>query len=222
MTKTAILYLRVSTEEQAKSGLGLAAQKEEATRFAEANGYMVLGIFEEHASGKLGLADRPQLNAAIRKCLKDGATLLVAKLCRLSRDAAFVMNLMQTKVKFVVAALGEHVADVMIHMLCVFNQYEREMIAKRTKDALTALKAKGVVLGNKKNFNVAQSNGNATVAKKADEFAEKMRPSITRMQLSGMSMRAIADEFNMNGTKTYTGTGKWSAKSICNITARWK
>lgn len=220
--KEIIGYIRVSTDEQGTAGNGLDAQRAAIEKFAADNGYTLLEIVQEVASGKLGLEDRPVLRGAIHRSLKQKAMLVVSKLDRLSRHAAFVLNLMDTKAQFCVAELGENVSPFMLHIYAVVAQQERELISKRTTDALTALKAKGVVLGNKKNLGEAQFKGRAALVQKADEFAEKMRPSITRMQLSGMTMRAIAEEFNMNGTKTYTGTGKWSAKSICNIIARWK
>lgn len=219
-TKTAILYCRCSTEEQNRSHLGLEAQRAEGLRFAAENGYTVIEIVEEAVSGKLGLEDRPVLREAIMKCLKSGATLLVSKLCRLSRDAAFVMNLMQTKVKFVVASLGEEVPTIMVHMLAVFGQHEREQIGIRTKSALAVLKAKGVQLGNRTNLSEARKLASASNASKADVFASKLQPSVSRMTASGMSLSAIAAEFNSNGTKTARG-GLWTSTTVSNLISRF-
>lgn len=220
--KEIIGYIRVSTDEQGNAGNGLDAQSAAIKKFAADNGYHLLEIVQEIASGKLGLEDRPVLRAAIARSLKQKAMLVVSKLDRLSRHAAFVLNLMDTKAQFCVAELGENVSPFMLHIYAVVAQQERELISKRTKDALQALKVKGVSLGNKTNIVEASTKGGASTAAKADEFAFKMRPSIERMQSYGMTLQQIADEFNANGTKTSSGNGSWSAKTVCKIVARWK
>jgi len=217
--KTLIGYIRVSTKDQGVSGNGLEAQHAAILKFAADNGYELVEIVKEVASGKLGLQDRPVLKAAITKALKMKATLVVSKLDRLSRDAAFIMNLMNTRVQFVIAQFGEQADPFMIHMYAVLGEKERKMIGQRTKDALTALQAKGVKLGGPNTGDVYRL-GNSANASKADTFAERMRPAIQRMLDAGMSMRAIAAEFNENGTTTARG-GNWDAKTVSNIIARW-
>lgn len=218
--KQLIGYIRVSTDEQGNAGNGLEAQTAAIEKFAADNGYTLIEIMQEVASGKLGLNERPILKSAIDKALKHKAILIVSKLDRLSRHAAFVLNLMDTKVKFTVAELGEDVSPFMIHIYAVVAQQEREMISKRTKDALVAVKARGVKLGNPTNAKEASTKGGEATSKRADEFAERMKPSIQRMLDSGMSYRAIAEEFNTNGTATVRG-GKWSAATVSNIVARF-
>ena len=217
--KELIGYIRVSTDEQGKSGNGLEAQKASIEKFATDNNYKLIEIVTEVASGKLGLNDRPVLNSAITKALKAGAFVVVSKLDRLSRHAAFVLNLMDTKVKFIIAELGEAVDSFMLHIYAVVAQKEREMISSRTKSALESLKAKGVALGNRTNISDARKSASEVISSKADEFAEKMKVSIDRMVKAGMSMRAIALEFNTNGTKTARG-GAWTSKTVGNIIAR--
>lgn len=217
--KKLIGYVRVSTDEQGTSGNGLEAQKAALMRFAEDTGYQLLAIVEEVASGKLGLEDRPVLKSAIARALKEGATIVVSKLDRLSREALFVLTMMQSRAKFIVTQFGENVDEFMLHVYAVLGEKERKMIGSRTKDALRQLKAKGVTLGGPK-LDQARVAGCAKNASKADDFAIKMRPSIERMMDSGMSFRAIASEFNTNGTKTARG-GLWSAATVSNIVARW-
>lgn len=218
--KEIIGYIRVSTDEQGTAGNGLDAQRAAIIKFAQDNNYTLLDIVQEVASGKLGLEDRPVLKAAIARSLKEKAMLVVSKLDRLSRHAAFVLNLMDTKANFCVAELGENVSPFMLHIYAVVAQQERELISRRTTDALAALKVKGIILGNKINLEVAQQNGGATQSRKSDDFAKRMQPSITRMRESGMTLQQIADEFNTNGTKTMKG-GAWSAAGLCNLIKRF-
>lgn len=218
--KDLIGYIRVSTDDQGKAGNGLEAQKAAIEKFAADNNYNLIEVVTEVASGKLGLTERPVLNAAIIKSLKTKATVIVSKLDRLSRHAAFVLNLMDTKAKFIVAELGEAVDSFMLHIYAVVAQKEREMISARTKSALQALKAKGAQLGNRTNIDEARKLAAASNASKADEFAAKMRVSIERMMKAGMSLRAIAAEFNANGTKTARG-GMWTSTTVSNMVARF-
>src|SRR6516164_3786658 len=162
MSKQLIGYIRVSTEDQGRQGNGLEAQEADIRRFAEANGYEIVDIVTEVASGKLALDKRDVLNKAVNRSLKENITLVVAKLDRLSRDAVFIMQLMTTKLKFIVAQLGENVDKFMLHIYAVVAQKEREMISERTKVALGALKAKGVKLGGPKQKEASIAGGEAS------------------------------------------------------------
>lgn len=216
--KEMIGYIRVSTDEQGTAGNGLEAQRTAIIKFAADNGHTLLEIVQEVASGKLGLNDRPVLNAAIKRCIKSKATLVVSKLDRLSRQAAFILNLMDTSVKFVVTQFPD-ADEFMLHMYAVLGEKERKMIGQRTKDALAELKRKGVKLGGPKALE-AGVIGRGVQAAKANEFAEKLRPAIERMRSSGMSFQAIADEFNTHGTKTARG-GAWQATTVRNMCQRF-
>ncbi len=223
--KTLIGYIRVSTEEQGNARNGLEAQRAAIETFAAHKGYKVVQIVEEWASGKLNVEDRPVLAAAIKTCLKTKATLVVAKLDRLSREVALISHLMTTKLDIIVVALGEEVDPVMMHIYATFAERERAMISERTTAALAQLKAKGVRLGfhtheDPTAIDVARANGCARNADKADAFAAKMRPTIERMLDSGMSYAKVADELNTIGTKTARG-GQWAATTVANIKARW-
>lgn len=216
-----IAYIRVSTEEQGTSRNGMEAQREEILRFANINGFDVVEIVEEVASGKLGLGDRPILQAAILKANKLKCAVVVSKLDRLSRHAAFILNLMDSKVRFIVAELGEGVDNFMLHIYAVVAQKEREMISQRTSAALQRLKASGKVLGNRTNIREAQAKGAKANAILADEWAQRMKPSIERMLRAGMSMNSVAEELNMQKMATRNG-GQWTAKTISNLAARWR
>lgn len=233
MTKRAINYYRVSTSEQGNSKNGLEAQQAVCEKFAKDNGYEIVDSVIEVASGKLDLDERAILRAAVARCTKEKITLVVSKLDRLSRDALFVLSLMKTKVVFVVAELGEDVEPMMLHVYAIFAQKEREMISQRTKAGLASVKARGIKLGNPRKYDEVFSDGSIKLGRgsasklaakvnsyKADEFSKRMRPSVERMLNSGMSMTAIAKEFNESGVKTARG-GVWTPTSIINLKARW-
>src|SRR4051812_25981212 len=108
MTKPAVAYLRVSSEQQGKSGLGLEAQRQAVERFAAEHGFMIVETYAEVETGKGSdaLDRRPQLAAALKRAKAERCPVLVAKLDRLSRDVAFVSGLMAQRVPFVVTELG--------------------------------------------------------------------------------------------------------------------
>src|SRR6187402_2760908 len=150
MTKAIVGYIRVSTARQGKSGLGLEAQKAALTRFAEAEGLEIVAQYVEVESGKGAdaLDRRPQLSTAIAAARKHKCPVLVAKLDRLSRDVHFISGLMAHRVPFVVAELGADADPFMLHLYAALAEKERHLISQRTRDALKAAKARGVVLGN--------------------------------------------------------------------------
>jgi DNA invertase Pin-like site-specific DNA recombinase len=139
------VYLRVSTTQQGKSGLGLEAQRESVNRFvAQRGGKIIAPEYIEIETGKHDA--RPELAKAIKRCRQTGATLLVAKLDRLSRNAAFLMTMHTSAVGFVAVDLPD-ANSLTIGVMASFAQHEREAISARTKDALQAAKARGKVLG---------------------------------------------------------------------------
>lgn len=218
----AILYCRVSTAEQGLSKNGLEAQQDEMLSFCKAHNLEVLEVVQEVVSGKYGLDYRPVLKAAIARALKEGAMVLVNRLDRLSRSALFIMTLMQTKLKFAVTSLGLEVDEFTLHLYACLAERERKLIGERTKAALAAKKAREPewIPGNKKNLNIVGRKGSAATAKLADMFAERMKPTISRMQKAGMTLREIARELNDTEAKTVRG-GKWTAQSVSNICARF-
>lgn len=146
----AIAYLRVSSSEQGRSGLGLEAQRANIEAFAAREGIDVCAWFTEVESGKTvsdTLAERPQLAAALAQAQLDGAKVIVSKLDRLSRDVHFISGLMRDKVPFIVCELGLNVDNFQLHLFAALAEKERAMISQRTKAALAALKARGIKLG---------------------------------------------------------------------------
>ena len=145
-----IAYLRVSTESQGRSGLGLEAQRERIASFARGEGFDIAEEFVEIETGKGAdaLDKRPQLKAAIDEAKRLGAHVVVAKLDRLSRDVHFISGLMAHRVPFIVAELGSNVDPFMLHIYAALAEKERALISERTKAGLAAAKARGQTLGN--------------------------------------------------------------------------
>jgi DNA invertase Pin-like site-specific DNA recombinase len=147
--RTLVGYIRVSTSQQGRSGLGIEAQREALERFAAAEGFTLGRIFVEVETGKGAdaLDRRPQLAAALGEARRQRCAVAVAKLDRLSRDVHFISGLMAHRVPFVVAELGPDVDPFILHLFAAFAEKERAMISARTKAALAAAKARGVALG---------------------------------------------------------------------------
>ena len=159
--KQAITYIRVSTSQQGRSGLGLEAQREAIHQFASREGFELAGEYVEVETGKGAdaLDRRPKLAAALKEAKRRGAHILVAKLDRLSRDVHFISGLMVERVPFVVAELGPDVDPFILHLYAALSEKERQMISQRTTAALKAAKARGVRLGNRTNLEEAQVRG---------------------------------------------------------------
>jgi len=142
-----VSYLRVSTDKQGASGLGLEAQRKAVADYLNGGKWSLAQEFIEIESGKR--SDRPQLAAALAACKKLKAKLVVAKLDRLARNVAFTAKLMESGVEFVAADMP-FANKLTIHILAAVAEHEREAISDRTKAALAAAKARGVKLGGPK------------------------------------------------------------------------
>lgn len=203
-----VSYFRVSTQKQGQSGLGLEAQQTSVDAFIKNRDGDVLDSFTEVESGKK--ANRPELDKALRRCKLTGATLVIAKLDRLSRDIAFIANLQKSKVEFVCVDMPD-ANTLTIGMMAVLAQYERELISERTKAGLAAAKRRGVVLGNPTLQLVRNSDTVAArEAKKrtTTERNKQLKELITEIEASAlqpMSLTDIATELNLAGYQTARG-----------------
>lgn len=130
--KQAVIYRRVSTSEQGKSGLGLEAQASAIARFCTAESFEVMAGFDDVGSGKLDLDARPGLAAALAKAARLKCPVIVSKLDRLSRDVAFISGLMARGVPFIVAELGADTDPFILHMYAALSEKERKLISQRT------------------------------------------------------------------------------------------
>ena len=221
MSRAIVGYIRVSTAQQGKSGLGLDAQRAALARFAETEGFDIISEFVEVETGKGSdaLDRRPQLAAALSEARKRKCSVLVAKLDRLSRDVHFISGLMAQKVPFVVAELGTDADPFMLHLYAALAEKERSLISQRTREALKAAKARGVVLGNPRLADV-RGRAVASVKADADRFAKNVAPIIREIEASGVSShRGIARALNARGVATARG-GKWEAVQVGSVLRR--
>jgi DNA invertase Pin-like site-specific DNA recombinase len=224
-----IAYYRVSTGKQGESGLGLDAQRAAVERYLNGGQWSLTAEFVEIESGKR--SDRPQLAAALAACRKAKATLIIAKLDRLSRNVAFIANLMEAEVDFVCCDFPQ-ANRLTLHILAAVAEHERSMISQRTKDALAAAQARGKKLGNPAlrgdrdpglaaNAAAISAKGAATNRTKADQFAANVLPIIREVQKhnGAVSMREIARVLDARGVKTAHGS-TWTSVQVGNVLKR--
>ncbi len=218
--KPLVTYIRVSTAQQGRSGLGIEAQRDALARFAKAEGFEIVAEYVEVETGKGSdaLERRPELATALADARKHRCPVAVAKLDRLSRDVAFIAGLMSQRVPFLVAELGADADPFMLHIYAALAQKERSVISQRTKAALAAAKARGTRLGNP-DIAAAQAKGTARTKAGADRFAASIRPMIEELRHSGASLRAIAGALNSRGVRTARG-GQWAATQVRDILNR--
>jgi DNA invertase Pin-like site-specific DNA recombinase len=202
--RQAVVYTRVSTGRQGKSGLGLEAQQAMIQRFVDQEGFAIAQSFVEVQSGKDDDQKRPQLNAALEAARKAKAPIIVAKLDRVSRDVHFISGLMEHRVPFVVAELGADTDPFMLHIYAALAEKERTMISQRTRDALASAKAKGKQLGGLRDYGRAAKE--AAVAR-----AKALAPLFE--ELADKSAREIARILNERNLATPTGK-PWSAMTV--------
>lgn len=219
--KPIVSYIRVSTSQQGRSGLGIEAQRAALARFAEADGFEILGEYVEVETGKGSdaLDRRPQLSAALAKARVSRCSVAVAKLDRLSRDVHFISGLMAHRVPFVVAELGSDVDPFVLHLYAALAEKERSLISTRTKSALAAAKARGSKLGNPE-LSTARKSAVASIKAEAERNAANVLPIIEDIRKSGATtLRQIADALNARGVPTARG-GKWYPTTVRNTLAR--
>lgn len=211
-----VAYYRVSTARQGKSGLGLDAQKKAVADFLNGGDWQLAAEFVEVESGKQD--DRPQLEQALTMCDLSGATLVVAKLDRLSRNLAFLARLQDSGARFVAADMPE-ANELTIHIMAAVAQAERKAISKRTKEALAAAKARGVRLGGNRGNLDDLKKGPAKSAevrgRQARDRALKVRRHINAIIADDVhtSLRAIAAALNHRGITAPRG-GRWHAAQV--------
>ena len=219
--KPIVAYVRVSTNQQGRSGLGIEAQREALSRFAQSEGLDLVAEFVEVETGKGSdaLDRRPQLAAALAKARALRCPVAVSKLDRLSRDVHFISGLMTHRVPFVVADLGPDVDPFILHLFAALAEKERALISGRTKSALAAAKAKGIKLGNPR-IEAARRLAVASLQAEANRAASNVLPIIAEIRRSGATtLRAIAEALNARGVPTQRG-GRWHATSVRNVLAR--
>jgi len=213
MTTTYITYLRVSTSKQAVSHLGLDSQQHIVRDFIAKNGGTLLEEVIEVESGKKD--NRPELKRALDLCRKHDAILLLPKLDRLSRSVSFISKLMDSGIRFVVCDLPG-ATDFTLHLYAALGQEERRLISERTKNALTAARARGTQLGANGKV-LAQKNHAAAIA-----YSEGLRPQITALQVEGYrTCQSLCDVLNQRKIPTFRGgETKWHIPQLHRILKR--
>ena len=212
-----VTYFRVSTDKQGKSGLGLEAQRAQVSHFMTGRPGEVVGAFEEVETGKNDR--RPQLAAAMKLAKEAGATLLIAKLDRLSRNAGFIFNLKDSGVDFVAVDMPD-ANTLTVGIMALLAQQEREMISSRTKAALRAKKAQGAKLGaalvgcNFTDAGRVKSARNRRVdGMKKTETARNIAQDLRG---EGRTLEQIADRLNRYDMRAPRG-GLWGAKQVARM-----
>ncbi|ULL01233.1 recombinase family protein [Bradyrhizobium sp. I71] len=229
-----VAYRRVSTQKQGKSGLGLEAQEAAIQEFARSRGARIIREYTEVESGKTN--ERPQLAAALHHAKVTGATLVIAKLDRLSRSASFTLTLRDSGVKFVCCDMPE-ANDLTIGVLAVVAQAEAQAISRRTTDALRVARKRIAETGQKTHRKVKRlgnpngaaalrraGKGNmaaiATVSSNADQRARDLAEVVKDIRASGAAtLEAIANELNGREMMTARG-GRWHPSSVANLLRR--
>ena len=205
--KKYIAYYRVSTQRQGVSGLGLEAQQTIVNNFIKSCGGEIKSSYTEIESGKND-KNRPQLQAALNECSKSGHTLLVAKLDRLARNLHFITTLMESNIDFTACDIPS-ANKFTIHIFATLAEMERDMISTRTKDALQALKDRGVKLGPPTNqmTDEIRFKGIETIKQKKLNNNNNKRAASLISELKGkMTLQSIADRLNNDGYCTSRGS----------------
>lgn len=222
MTKCSLIsYLRVSTDRQGRSGLGLEAQRAAVEKYRLQTGCDVVQEYVEVESGKRN--DRPELVKAIAHAKTIGATLVFAKLDRLARNAHFLLGLVESGAELAFCDIPQMpdgpFAKFMLTQMAAVAELEAGLIGQRTRDALKAAKERGVKLGGFRGAHAAQRAAEAK-ARQADADAERVRDTIAAIQSGGVtSASGIARCLNERGVLTPRG-GRWQAVQVQRTIAR--
>ena len=214
--KQFIKYYRVSTRSQADSGLGLSAQQRDIdlylSTYAETP-WEVIAEFTDVQSGKDD--NRPELQKAMTLAEETGATLLIAKLDRISRRVSFISAIMERKKLNLTVATMPNADKFQLHIYAALAEQEREFISLRTKQALAPLRGTGKLGGNRGNIDKANEAARAL----ADTHAAKVIDTVLPLKEAGRTLQQIADTLNKSGVKTARG-GKWYPTTVKNVLSR--
>jgi DNA invertase Pin-like site-specific DNA recombinase len=206
-----VIYKRVSTKEQGRSGLGLDAQDRDIGIFLDTfseEPFEVVGTFTDVQTGST--SDRPHLRDALAMVRRERAVLLVAKLDRLSRKVAFIAALMDDKAVQLRVASMPSADKFQLHIYAALAEQEREFISVRTKAALAEARAKGRQLGGLRD---ATGKRNEAVQREARARAERVSGIVVPLRRQGASLRQIAEALNASGVPTSRG-GEWQAVQV--------
>lgn len=220
-----ISYIRVSTSKQGASGLGIEAQRKAILDYLNGGDWKLIAEYCEVESGKKTDAERPRLHAALEHCKRIKATLLIARLDRLARNAAFLLNLRDSGVDFKAVDMPQ-AEKVTVGLMAVMAEHVRDAISHSTKEALKAAKARGVRLGNPIGFKKEDSDrgrilGRQAKTKLSNEYVERMYPILKQYVDEGLSLRQIAAKMEELKELTPRGGSKWQGMTVKLIIDRY-
>lgn len=217
----AVAYYRVSTERQGRSGLGLEAQREAVRTFLAGKGWPPIAEMVEVESGKRN--DRPELAQALDACRLHKATLVIARLDRLARNAAFLLSLRDSGINFVAVDMPD-ANRLTIGILAMVAEAEAERISLNTKAALAQAKARGVKLGGFKGATPTAENRAKALAVRQEGRARQrdlIAPTIAELKAAGItSLPAIAKALNDRQITTARGS-RWHPTSVARLLGQW-
>ena len=220
-----ISYLRVSTDRQGRSGLGLEAQRRAVDAFLLGSDWKLLSEFVEVESGRR--ADRPQLAEAVALCRAHRAALIVAKVDRLARSQAFLSRLLEAGIEVRFCDLPQiegPTGRFLLQSMMAVAELEAGMISARTKAALAASKARGKKLGGfrgRAGTSIDTAAARAARARAANERAEALAPILARIDpFSSAPLRTVAALLTAEEIPTPSGRGTWTASTVVRVRAR--
>lgn len=217
-----VAYYRVSTDKQGIRGLGMKAQRAAIESYVELSGGAVLAEYNEvESGGRAKLHKRVMLLKALKRCKLEGAVLIIAKLDRLARDASFVLGLRDAGVDFIACDFPQ-ANRLMIGILALVGEYERELISQRTKAALQAAKKSGKTLGGWRGNIPAPNEHMASMRKKHQVGVNRRRGELwpiiaPTLDLAGGNLNEAARLLNTAGVPTASRKGQWTAELVRRI-----
>lgn len=219
-----VTYLRVSTQQQGQSGLGMEAQQVAVQALVGSKLGTIVAEFQEVESGRKGAASRPALMEALATCKRERAALVIGKLDRLARDVRFFLEVLDdSRVDIRFADLPDvnpktDEGRMLLISMANFAEFEGRRIGTRTKAALAAAKARGVLLGVAGAANLRPNIKARQDASKA--FALNLAPIIAGFKAEGLLQRQQIERLNALGIKTPTGRGAWSLTQLQRVSAK--
>lgn len=219
-----VMYLRVSTKAQGQSGLGLEAQREMINNHLNGGAWEVVAEYIEVESGKRSDRKRKQLRAALDHCKRENATLIIAKIDRLTRNLAFLTRLLEQGVPVIACDIPQmhnpSATKFVLQLMANIAEYEAATISERTKAALAAKKARGDKIGSPAPEIGAREGGKATRSA-VDEWAQELVPIVQELQKYGCdTYEKLAKGLEARGAKTFRGNTHWALSSTRNLIKR--